>query len=80
MTTRRNFIKKTAAGLSLLAVNPSKTISSMKNVSSHTQVNFVSRRPKPSDRHFTSTAVENTINNTSVPLKPQHLWLSKLNL
>jgi len=59
MTTRRNFIKKSAAGLTALAVNPSWAASSVMGQSQSRS--YDSKRPAPGDRNFTSAAVEQTI-------------------
>ncbi|MFA5650731.1 MAG: glycoside hydrolase family 125 protein [Proteiniphilum sp.] len=73
MTTRRNFIKKTAAGLSLLAVHPSMAVSS---VTGARQQAYVSNRPAPGDRHFMSTAVESTIARVKAKIKdPKMAWM-----
>src|SRR5690606_28437763 len=73
MTTRRNFIKKTATGLSLLAVHPSMVVSS---VTGARQQAYVSNRPAPGDRHFMSTAVESTIARVKAKIKdPKMAWM-----
>lgn len=75
MTTRRNFIKKSAAGLSLLAVSPSKVVSSITDTA-QPNGSYVSRRPKVSDRHFTSAAVEQTIQRVKAKIKdPKLAWM-----
>lgn len=50
MTTRRNFIKKTAVGLTALAVHPAWAASSVKRAAG--KKGFVSNRPATGDRHF----------------------------
>jgi meiotically up-regulated gene 157 (Mug157) protein len=73
MTTRRNFIKKTAAGLTALAVSPAWA-SSLKGVS--VKGDFVSNRPAAAGRHFTSTAVEQTIARVKAKIKdPKLAWM-----
>ena len=77
MTTRRNFIKKTAVGLTALAVHPSWAASSASSVRGMA-VNdkFVSNRPSKADRHFTSTAVEQTITRVKAKIKdPKLAWM-----
>lgn len=74
MTTRRNFIKKTTAGLGLLAVNPSLAFSSVTDRAG--QQAYVSNRPAMGDRHFTSAAVENTIKRVKAKIKdPKMAWM-----
>lgn len=74
MTTRRNFIKKTAVGLTALAVNPTWAASSVRRVGDKRK--FVSNRPEVGARHFTSAAVEQTITRVKAKIKdPKLAWM-----
>lgn len=74
MTTRRNFIKKSTAGLGLLAVNPSMAFSSVSE--SARQQAYATNRPAVRDRNFTSTAVESTIKRVKAKIKdPKLAWM-----
>ncbi|MDR0422840.1 MAG: glycoside hydrolase family 125 protein [Proteiniphilum sp.] len=74
MTTRRNFIKKTAAGLTALAIHPAWASPSPKGAS--VKQNYVSNRPAAASRHFTSTAVEQTIAKVKAKIKdPKLAWM-----
>lgn len=74
MTTRRNFIKKSTAGLGLLAVNPSMAFSSAS--ASARQQAYATNRPAVRDRNFTSAAVESTIAKVKAKIKdPKLAWM-----
>lgn len=74
MTTRRNFLKKTAAGLTVIAVNPSWAASSMMGKTHKNS--YVSNRPAKGDRNFTSAAVEQTIARVKAKIKdPKLAWM-----
>lgn len=74
MTTRRNFIKKTAVGLTALAVHPAWAASPVRGTSMKEK--FVSNRPVTGDRHFTSVAVEQTITRVKAKIKdPKLAWM-----
>lgn len=74
MTTRRNFIKKTAVGLTALAVYPAWAASSVKGEAA--KAKLVSNRPATGDRHFTSAAVEQTITRVKAKIKdPKLAWM-----
>ncbi|WP_298650950.1 glycoside hydrolase family 125 protein [uncultured Proteiniphilum sp.] len=74
MTTRRNFIKKTAVGLTALAVHPAWAASSARG--SAVKKQFVSNRPATGARHFTSVAVEQTITRVKAKIKdPKLAWM-----
>ena len=74
MTTRRNFIKKSAAGLTALAVSPSWAASSMMGQSRNRS--YDSKRPAPGDRNFTSAAVEQTITRVKAKINdPKLAWM-----
>ncbi|KQT22149.1 Tat pathway signal protein [Chryseobacterium sp. Leaf404] len=68
MISRRTFIKKSSLGLGIFAIPNSATFV-FKN-------DFVSKRPKLSDRKFTSEAVENTIKTIKKSIAdPELAWL-----
>lgn len=74
MTTRRKFIKRTTAGLGLLAVNPSMAFSSVTETAR--QQAYSTNRPALNERHFTSAAVERTIANVKAKIKdPKLAWM-----
>lgn len=74
MITRRNFVKKTAVGLTALAVHPAWAASSVR--STVAQVRHVSNRPVMGARHFTSVAVEQTITRVKAKIKdPKLAWM-----
>lgn len=74
MTTRRNFIKKTAVGLTALAVNPAWAASPVREGAAKNK--FVSNRPAPNARHFTSKGVEQTIARIKPKIKdPKLAWM-----
>ena len=79
MTSRRNFIKKTAIGLTAIAVNPSKIAShtSTAKISTVKQAEkYVSKRLPIKERNFSSEAVEKTINRVKPLIKDQKLaWM-----
>lgn len=78
MTTRRNFIKKTALGLTAFAMNPSsissQTASSLSGVAQGGK--YTTNRPALKDRNFTSEAVEKTISRVKAKIKdPKLAWM-----
>ena len=74
MTSRRNFIKKSALGLTALAVNPSWAKG--KITTSGQAGKYVSRRPPVSERKFVSRAVETTITRVKSKIKDKKLaWM-----
>ncbi len=74
MTSRRNFIKKSAFGVAALAVNPSLARSSL--VSAESVLQYKSKRPSKSKRAFTSNAIENIIARVKPKIKDQKLaWM-----
>lgn len=74
MTTRRDFIKKSALGLTALTVNPALATSSVKQFVENGE--FISKRPMPGMRHFTSSAVEQTISRIKPKIKdPKLAWM-----
>ncbi len=74
MTSRRNFIKKSALGLTAMAVNPSWASSSITNIVS--PENYTTNRPSKSKRNFTSKAVEATIARVKPKIKDEKLaWM-----
>lgn len=74
MTSRRNFIKKSALGLTALAVNPSWASNGITNIAS--SVKYVTNRPAKSKRNFTSKAVEDTILRVKPKIKDEKLaWM-----
>ena len=77
MTTRRNFLKKTAVGLTAFAVNPKKTAADSLKISNLSQsAIYNSNRPSPGDRNFTSVAVEQTITRVKAKIKdPKLAWM-----
>lgn len=74
MTSRRNFIKKSALGFTALAISPSWAKEKMTITS---QVNkYVSQRPAVNKRKFTSKAVEATITRVKSKIKDEKLaWM-----
>jgi meiotically up-regulated gene 157 (Mug157) protein len=77
MTTRRNFLKKTAAGLTAFAVNPKKAAAESLSLNNLSQsALYSSKRPAPGERNFTSVAVEQTITRVKSKIKDQKLaWM-----
>ncbi len=74
MTSRRNFIKKSALGITALAVNPSWAKG--KITTSGQAGKYVSRRPPVSERKFVSRAVETTITRVKSKIKDEKLaWM-----
>ncbi len=78
MTSRRDFLKKGGLALAGLTVgsnlSAAKTFLSQKSFANEN--NFVSRRPKPSDRKFISDAVESKIKEVKKDIKDEELgWL-----
>lgn len=74
MTSRRNFIRKSALGLTALSVNPSWAgNSSMVSVKKNS---YTTNRPSKSKRNFTSKAVEDTIARVKPKIKdPKLAWM-----
>ncbi len=74
MTSRRNFIKKSALGLTALAVSPSWASDS---VGGFVQTEkYTTNRPALKKRNFTSKAVEETIARVKPKIKDQKLaWM-----
>jgi hypothetical protein len=72
MTTRRNFIRTSGLTVAGLAIAGSgKLLASSLN-----GVNYVSKRPAPEKRNFTSAAVEKVIQQTKAKLKdPKLAWM-----
>lgn len=74
MNSRRSFIKKSALGLTVLAVNPAKAASSLASTASVSQ--YKSNRPSKSKRSFVSEAVEKTISRVKPKIKDEKLaWM-----
>ena len=74
MTSRRNFLKRGALGLTALAVNPSWAKESLQSKVSATA--YVSKRPVMRKRNFTSQAVEETINRVKAKIEdPKLAWM-----
>ena len=79
MTSRRNFIKKTAFGLTAIAVNPARiashaTSSSIATVAQNKR--YVTNRPTLENRNFNSEAVEKTIQRVKPLIKdPKLAWM-----
>ena len=74
MTSRRNFIKKSALGLTALAVSPSWA--KEKITTSGQAGEYVSRRPPVPERKFVSRAVETTIARVKPKIKDEKLaWM-----
>ena len=79
MTSRRNFIRKSAVGLAALAVNPS-SVTSFASTSAANGISqgmrYTSNRPPLKDRNFTSDAVEKTITRVKAKIKdPKLAWM-----
>lgn len=79
MTSRRNFIRKTALGLTAIAVNPARIASHTvtAGVDAVVQSNkYVTNRPALKDRNFTSEAVESAIKRVKPMIKdPKLAWM-----
>lgn len=74
MTSRRNFLKKTALGLTVLAINPSWASSSISG--GQQSAKYVSKRPPLKQRKFTSKAVEAAIARVKPKIKDEKLaWM-----
>lgn len=68
MLSRRNFIKKSSLGIGFLSLPTSATFLF--------ENDYTSKRPKLSDRKFTSVAVENTINTIKKNIAdPELAWM-----
>ncbi len=75
MITRRTFFKKSGVGLATLAIGSTNTILKGESILLDKQ-NYLSNRPAPAKRNFTSTAVEETIKNVTQQLKdPKLAWM-----
>ncbi len=73
MTTRRNFLKKSGLGLAAITVNPS-WITAQKTMTNPGK--YISKRPAPGKRNFTSKAVEQTIVRVKSKIKdPKLAWM-----
>lgn len=74
MTSRRNFIKKSALGLTAMAVNPAWANNRFMETEKTTK--FISQRPAKLKRAFTSKAVEDTIVRVKSKIKDEKLaWM-----
>lgn len=74
MTTRRNFIKNSAIGLTAFSVYPAFAVSSISDAAN--KIKYVSNRPAQGDRRFTSLAVEQTITKIKAKIKdPKLAWM-----
>lgn len=72
MTTRRNFIRTSGLTAAALAITGTGKILA----SSLTELSYVSKRPAPDKRNFTSIAVEKAITATKAKLKdPKLSWM-----
>ncbi len=72
MTTRRNFIRTSGLTAAALAVTGTGRLLA----SSLAELSYVSKRPSPDKRNFTSVAVENAITATKSKLKdPKLVWM-----
>ena len=75
MITRRNFLKSGSLGLAAIAFNRGNTIFAQTG-SGFKPVEYISKRPEPSKRNFTSKAVEETIMQVKKQLKdPKLAWM-----
>jgi meiotically up-regulated gene 157 (Mug157) protein len=73
MTSRRNFIKTGSIGLAAIAAG-SNVLARGAGISAATA--YVSKRPKLSERHFTSAAVENAIVRVKKQIRdPKLAWM-----
>lgn len=73
MTSRRNFIKKSAIGAAALAVNSGWA---KNNLSKIDKTNYTTKRPALHKRNFTSKAVEETIARIKLKIKdPKLAWM-----
>jgi meiotically up-regulated gene 157 (Mug157) protein len=71
MISRRNFIKSSSLGLAAWTVN-SKAVPVFSSLSEE----YISNRPEPAKRNFTSKSVEDTIKNITHQLKDRKLsWM-----
>lgn len=74
MTTRRNFIRNSAAAIAALAIDPA--LRAAPKGQTNQAKRFVSNRPPKANRHFTSQAVENTISNVKDQIRdPKLAWM-----
>jgi len=72
MTTRRNFIRTSGLTAAALAMTGTGKLLA----SSLTELSYVSKRPSPDKRNFTSAAVEKSITETKAKLKdPKLAWM-----
>ncbi len=72
MTTRRNFIRNSGLTAAALAMTGTGKLLA----SSLTELSYVSKRPAPDKRNFTSKAVEKAISATKAKLKdPKLAWM-----
>ena len=80
MVTRRDFIKKSGLAIAAAAMSSSPLKAMMdirkKEVAGTMENGYISNRPKPEARHFTSRAVEEVIADTKKKLKdPKLAWM-----
>ncbi len=80
MVTRRDFIKKSGLAIAAAAMSSSPLKAMMdirkKEVTGTMENGYISNRPKPEARHFTSRAVEEVIADTKKKLKdPKLAWM-----
>lgn len=74
MTTRRNFIKNSAMGITAFAMNPSWAVKGRNTTPK--MVRYTSNRPPVNKRKFTSEAVEKTIARIKPQIKdPKLAWM-----
>lgn len=74
MTTRRSFIRKSALGVTALSAYPSLATASIAKAAK--QEGFVTNRPAPDRRLFSSTAVEAAIQSTKARIRdPKLAWM-----
>lgn len=73
MITRRNFLKKTGLGMSAIMINRLSIIGAIKQQKNQL---FISKRPSPKKRNFTSKSVEETILRVKSKIKDEKLsWI-----
>ncbi len=80
MVTRRDFIKKSGLAIAAAAMSSSPLKAMMdirkREVAGTMENGYISNRPKPEARHFTSRAVEEVIADTKKKLKdPKLAWM-----
>lgn len=73
--SRRDFLRTGTLALAAMAVNPSGLFASSSSAATNNN-KYTSKRPLPSDRKFTSAAVESTIAQTTKQIKDDKLrWM-----